>query len=736
MIRFFGLVIFVFSQFITINLTGQENCQFQTNIRKGSNYVFSTYFEGDYKTPLEGKCESFIQGQLYERREFLHGHLILEEANFQDGKPRIILKTFTDRSDGVIAELRSYWENGQPAMYCVYYLDETGRRCMKQIDYHLNGKKRFVHSYAFVRISEINEYEIKNHPPHTIDDEGYTSLLVEFGDEENYSTDGVLMSRFHHKLILSESSNDSSKDGPFTEFHENGKVKTKGRYKDGNPDGAWLGYNYLGMKNMELTYKDNILQGYYRTWFDNGQLHTEHFYDVNSNHPFLPSKKEWNEQGKLLLDLVLDNEGNGYIKKWNDQGIILYETRIKANDYKKDIEIERFQDGQIKSILNHHPFADTSFVSYFGNGSLTAVHFVEYKNGERFKNIQKEWFSDGKLALEVEVNCGSPMTNLSQRNYYPNAHLKSQILQKGTERIEEIYASNGMKIRSRQTVDGKLEGPYQELDSLGNILVSYSYTNGLRNGACRRYNNKQELIFYQEYERGFPIQTKNKVNDKRKLASLSETERANVYGLAHQQIFRTNKEHYSRAEIDSLAQWYTYVMDCHPFSSFTFQSTDVGEQLLFLRFPEGAFPGLLQGDTTNYRVKEIVKSFAKLAWKMPVWNLENGSYVAKIHLEGLYSPQILNTYFPNCQSWMEFAYTKGNPMEQQIDYGWKQVRRQNRIHISRMNAFLMRAELVIPFGSISLLLYSDGEVEVENQQFTNEELLKDNSNIIHEIGWD
>jgi hypothetical protein len=111
-------------------LYAQENCTFQTHIRKGSNYVFSTYLEGDYKTPLEGKCESYIQGQLYERREFLHGHLISEEANFQDGKPRIILKTYADRPDGMIAELRSYWENGQPALYCLYYLDESGRRCI------------------------------------------------------------------------------------------------------------------------------------------------------------------------------------------------------------------------------------------------------------------------------------------------------------------------------------------------------------------------------------------------------------------------------------------------------------------------------------------------------------------------------------------------------------------------------------------------------------------------------
>jgi antitoxin component YwqK of YwqJK toxin-antitoxin module len=90
--------------------------------------------------------------------------------------------------------------------------------------------------------------------------------------------------------------------------------------------------------------------------------------------------------------------------------------------------------------------------------------------------------------------------------------LKTLIPHKKTDRIEELYASNGIKIRSRHTVDGKLEGPYQELDSLGNVLVAYSYANGLRNGVCRRYNAKQELIFFQEYDNGCPIQAKTNIN--------------------------------------------------------------------------------------------------------------------------------------------------------------------------------------------------------------------------------
>lgn len=752
-IRFLLIISFIW----THSFHAQENCTFNTYNKKGSNYVFSTYYEADMKTPLNGKCESFIEGRLYERREFKNGNFISEEANFLDGKPRVILKRYESRADGLIAELKTYWEGGQPAMYTKYYLDESGRRCMQQTDYHLNGKKRFVQSFAFVRLSEINEYEIKDHPPHTVDDEGYTYLTVQFGDEENYSMEGVLISKFHHKLILSEFSRDSSKDGPFTEYHENGKVKTKGFYKDGNPDGHWIGYNYLGMKNVDLTYKDNLIQGYYRTWYDNGQLHTEDFYDVTSNHPFKPTKKEWTEQGKLLLEVVLDAEGNGYTKKWNNDGVLLYQTMIRANDYKKDIEIERYPDGKLKSILNHLPDADTTYVAYFPNGQMSILHFEDDSKVKTAKKIQKEWFETGVLALEVEIIEEAFFTSYTQREFYSNSNLKTHIiqkehiqseniksdfglqtqaLQKKTDRCEEFYASNGIKVRSRQTVDGKLEGPYRELDSLGNVLVAYSYSNGLRNGTCRRYNAKQELIFSQEYLNGCLISSKTDVNNKRKLSMLSESERSNVYGLAHRQFFSSGKEHYSKEQIDSLAQWYSYIMDCTPFNSFDFQSLDVGQQFVKVHFPMGAFPGLMEGDTINPRNKEFYQSLQKLNWNRPTLEIVNGEYVGKIMLDGLYSYALFNNYFPNIQSWMEFGYTNENPRNREVDFGWKRTNRPNAISISYENACLMRASMTIPAGNIPLLIYADGEVEVENQLFTNDDLLKDNNHMIHEIGWD
>jgi hypothetical protein len=258
----------------------------------------------------------------------------------------------------------------------------------------------------------------------------------------------------------------------------------------------------------------------------------------------------------------------------------------------------------------------------------------------------------------------------------------------------------------------------------------------LRNGTCRRYNAKQELIFSQEYENGCLISSKTDVNNKRKLSILCESERSNVYGLAHRQFFSSGKEHYSSEKIDSLAQWYSYIMDCTPFNSFDFQSLDVGQQFVKVHFPVGAFPGLMAGDTTNPRNKEFYQSLQKLNWNRPTLEIVNGEYVGKIMLEGLYSYAVLSSYFPNIQSWMEFGYTKDNPRNREVDFGWKRTNRPNAISISYENACLMRASMTIPAGNIPLLIYADGEVEVENQLYSSVDLLKDNNHMIHEIGWD
>ena len=159
----------------------QERCEFKHHNKTGGHYLFSTYFEDDLKTKKEGVCQTLSNGRIYEKRVFKNGKIQEEILNYYDFRPRIKTVFYNGKKDSIICEMTIYWENGNLQQQSIFFFDKTGRRCHQQIDFHLNGKKRFANTYAFVKKSELNSiYDEKDYPPHTVDEEGYTYLQVPF----------------------------------------------------------------------------------------------------------------------------------------------------------------------------------------------------------------------------------------------------------------------------------------------------------------------------------------------------------------------------------------------------------------------------------------------------------------------------------------------------------------------------------------------------------------------------
>ena len=70
-----------------------------------------------------------------------------------------------------------------------------------------------------------------------------------------------------------------NKNGIHTEFHENGKKRSEGNFKDGKTDGLWTSWYENGQKESEGTYKDGELDGLYTEWYENGQKIIRFFED-------------------------------------------------------------------------------------------------------------------------------------------------------------------------------------------------------------------------------------------------------------------------------------------------------------------------------------------------------------------------------------------------------------------------------------------------------------------------
>jgi hypothetical protein len=137
-------------------------------------------------------------------------------------------------------------------------------------------------------------------------------------------------------------------------------------------------------------------------------------------------------------------------------------------------------------------------------------------------------------------------------SYYPNGQLKSRVEYKNKECYKEFYASNGIKTRFLHTISDSLHGPYQELDSTGQVLLDYKYTAGLRDGWCREYDANGNLIFERFYEMGIRNSSYSSVNKRKSLPNLSIETKQGLERLIKTQ--RLDSLQFSKREIETLIE--------------------------------------------------------------------------------------------------------------------------------------------------------------------------------------
>ena len=502
----FNRLLLFFVLIITLSLSAQENCEFKPQNKKGGHYLFSTFYHDDMQTPLDGVCQTLHLGQIYERRVFVKGRLIEETCNSLDGKPRVWSKFNLWDDDSLLIDQKVYYENGPLQTHNLIYRDASGRRSMKSIEYGLKGHKRFEHTYAWIRYDELNESDKSMHPPHTVDEDGYTYLMVPIGEENIYdSFTGALTQVRHHQLIANGYHENSSLNGPSTAYDENGRLKEKAFYKDGALHGPYQSFHLDGSKQIAGNYEHGIRIGLWNGWHPNGKPSFEYLFDLQTAHPFDPNKKEWADNGQLTLMQVLDESGSGYLQEWNAQGVKIHDVDIYLLDHSKGIETWWYDNGQLHWKRDSRKGQDTTLIKFYKNGDWARLEVYKEKDKATYREIRR-WY-ERQIPQEIFILEQRPdgLSSQLQELFYPTGIKKSYILYKNQESYKELYAQNGTKVLYRYTVNDTLQGHYQLLDSLGNILLDYRYLMGLRNGWCREFDSKGKLLFSKYYQNGNPI---------------------------------------------------------------------------------------------------------------------------------------------------------------------------------------------------------------------------------------
>ncbi|MBU3658260.1 MAG: hypothetical protein FGM14_00135 [Flavobacteriales bacterium] len=713
---FFRLLILFFPLFAF----AQENCEFKHHNRKGGSYLFSIYYESDLQTPLNGTCESrYRDNRIYEKRTFIDGKLQLEELNYESGKTIFKLNNSLNKKDSIIGTLEMFWPNGNRKQTNIYYWDKNHRRCEKYTDYHINGKVRFENFIAFARISEIDEYQLKDYPPHTIDYDGYTTLRVPFGTALEYDDAGVLKSKTNHKMILNGGHQHSSKDGVYEEYHHNGKLKTIGFYKEGNPDGNWVIYNFLGTKIEEQFYQRNMKIGTWKGWYDNGKPRFEYVYDTLSNFIFNPNKKEWNEAGILTFQREIDRKGTGFEKKWNDKGVLIQYIELTNNSKELGLEKNWYPSGQLKSFLNNQRNSDTTYVSYFPNGKMEEIH-LKSKNNEEELISNMKWNEAGVLISSVSKKTNSECWIFESFDYWTNGKKKKHIHQLKETRLEENYFQNGTLKNTFRTINGKYDGKSEQFDSLGTLIQAYNFKENLRNGWCKRYDKTGKLIFAQYYEMGCLKKMPEEIPaKKRTFSELSKAEQDQFRSLVYNNLMRhfhpdSLQLIYTKQQIDSLATNYMYVYDFwSKNAAFLPSSPDViTGQIISFRLPAVYLTELNQKDTSNKYVKEILKAFEKNGWNVTNLKLENGYFNWDLEVNGFYTQKFIQTHFPLLKT---FIYILPNSKNvQPLETTFRKRNRDRPLTIYRFSDCVYQASISSYDNTFHFLIYPDGEVDLLN----------------------
>lgn len=135
--------------------------------------------------------------------------------------------------------------------------------------------------------------------------------------------------------------------GPYEEYHENGRLKIKHTYKDGKYDGPYEAYYRNGQLCVKCTYKDDKLDGPYEEYYDNGKLYKkctykdgkrDGLYEEYRRNGQLEKIKVYKEgnplYGKEAEEYLKKNYPIKYIKYKERQAIELKKARALAGKQK------------------------------------------------------------------------------------------------------------------------------------------------------------------------------------------------------------------------------------------------------------------------------------------------------------------------------------------------------------------------------------------------------------------
>ncbi len=698
-----------------------QECNFDYYAKKGGHYLFSTYFESDQQTRRDGTCERKVGSQIYAKRIFDNGHILIEELNhYNDGEFTPQIRTqlkHTTAKGQVIGFCKEYNEKGTLIRHFEFYNDKTGRRCERETEYLPTGKLRFIHEYAFVRLSEIDSFNLSEHPPHTIDDFGYTSLIVPYGKHRWYNDQGQLIrEESYDQMTFYRQDSEHLLHGKFTEFHDNGNLRTEGQFKEGNPDGMWKRYHYYGALYEQGNYRNNIKDSLWQQWDDKGKLVKESFYDQKADNPFSAVReKEYNAAGLLVSSKEINEDKQAILQEWSTQGQLIryvrYSNGIQMNwsntDY-REFEKIWYDNGQVKSI--HNKRSDTSYVSYFRNGQMERLN-IGLWNGTIRWDQNNEWNIQGTRIQQTETSYGNGKNLQTFKCFHTNGNLKQEIVTENNEQLNSRYSSQGECYLKSRTLNQQLEGEYMERDTLtGNYLIAH-YQNGIRHGTYIMKNEGNILFQNLSYERGCARGSHYNFWEFKSDSTHETWKRRANYLIYHQGTAPWKSMEACVAYRDSLATWLAIFNHSADLDQLNFEEMTCNS--LQVQLPQVYYRNLLNEGPKEVKTMALLNLIDSLGWTWKNVKLENGTYVGLLKFNGIINPAFQTKLLREHSS---FFYPDFGAMDDSHDFlprSWETP--HANITVLESHPCYAKVQYADYGHCAQFIVYADGDVEFMNR---------------------
>ena len=165
-------------------------------------------------------------------------------------------------------------------------------------------------------------------------------------------------------------------DGKYKGYDSNQLVE-EGEYLNNKKTGVWTKYYPNGNKKYELTFANNIANGYAKIYYRSGLLQEEGIWKLNK---WQGQYKYYYENGSMKYDWEYNATGKreGQQKYFHENGVLQYLGDWKGGKEAGEL-VEYYEDGSIKA------------KRYFDGGNVIAEKTVNLVSGKEFDDNVKKY---------------------------------------------------------------------------------------------------------------------------------------------------------------------------------------------------------------------------------------------------------------------------------------------------------------------------------------------------------